>query len=152
MLVNYAKYQEELQKAIDERNELQVQENAPKVAAWIVYRDKSKEYYPIQNEIDAITLILNGHNNGYYPENGDYDKVAGAEAIAQQIANLEDEIENLKAENEDYSEIETTEELIAMLEKEVDALEAIVKSWEVIVAQTKADLDAEIAKNQTAEE
>lgn len=152
MLVNYAKYQEELQKAIDERNELQVQENAPKVAAWIVYRDKSKEYYPIQNEIDAITLILNGHNNGYDPENGDYDKVAGAEAIAQQIANLEDEIENLKAKNEDYREIENTEELIAMLEKEVDALEAIVKSWEVIVAQTKADLDAEIAKNQTAEE
>lgn len=151
MLLNYATYQEELQKAIDKRNEMQVEENAEKVAAWYAYKDKYVVYNAISTEIAAVNKLL---NYSWYqdPDTGEWVYIYGAEKLSREIEMYEGWIEDLKAENEDYSEIETLENMVAMYERVVSAREAIVKSLEVIVAQTKADLDAEIAKNQTAEE
>lgn len=141
MLKNYATYQEKLQKAIDERNAMVIEEYAEKVAAWYDKEKKNAAYQAVANEIAAIDAVLN-YNSG----------VQGAEALENTIKYYEDEIARLEAENEDYSTIESKEEAIAMQKDIVAAKEAVVKALEVIAAQTKAELDAALAKDETAEE
>ncbi len=141
MLKNYATYQAELQKAMDKRNAMVVDEYAKTVAAWYVYREKYAAYYAVDNEIAAIDAVLDTANN-----------VKGAEYLETQIKYYEDEIARLEAENEDYSTIESQEEAIAMQKDIVAAKEAVVKALEVIASQTKAELDAALAKDEAAEE
>lgn len=141
MLKNYATYQAELQKAMDTRNAMVVEEYAEAVAAWYVFMEKYAAYTAVDKEIDAIDAVLN-YNSG----------VQGAEALENTIKYYEDEIARLEAENEDYSAIESQEEAIAMQKDIVAAKEAVVKALEVIAAQTKAELDAALAKDETAEE
>lgn len=143
MLKNYATYQEELQKAMDKRNEKQVEEYAEMVAAWYDMMEKDVAWQVVNYEIDAIDKVLN-------PDS--WRGVEGAESIDSLISNLEDQIASLKAANEDYSTIESKEEAIAMQEDRVAAYEAVVKAREIAVAQTKADLDAALAKSEGAEE
>ena len=143
MLKNYAVYQEELQKAMDKRNEMQVQEYAATVAAWFDMMEKEAAWTEIQNEIDAINAVLYGENgstaaDGYY-------------SIGYWINHYEGLIETAKAENENLSDIETKEELIAKQKEIIAVKEAHVKVWEIIVAQTKADLDAAISQYATEE-
>lgn len=147
MLKNYATYQQKLQAAIDTRNIMVEKENAEEVATWYNYKEKFEAYKAVEHEIKAIDLILNGTNdtvNDIYIE--------GAEDLATYIKTLEDEIAELQAEIEDYSAIQTKEEVIVMLKDMVAAQEAYVKTLEIIVAQTKADLDAAVAENEGTKE
>lgn len=141
MLKNYATYQEKLQKAIDERNAMVVEEYAERVAAWYVYMEKYAAYTAVDKEIDAIDAVLY-YNSG----------VQGAEALENTIKYYEDQIADLEAKNEDYRDIESKEEAIAMQKDIVAAKEAVVKALEVIAAQTKAELDAALAKDEATEE
>lgn len=141
MLKNYATYQEKLQKAIDERNAMVIEEYAEKVAAWFDMEKKNAAYQAVANEIAAIDAVLN-YNSG----------VEGAKDLEDEIKDYEDEIADLEARNEDYSAIESLEEAIAMQKDIVAAKEAVVKALEVIAAQTKAELDAALAKDEAAEE
>lgn len=141
MLKNYATYQAELQKAMDTRNAMVVEEYAEAVAAWYVYAEKYAAYTAVDKEIDAIDAVLN-YNSG----------VQGAVYLENRIKYYEKEIADLEAKNEDYSDIESKEEAIAMQKDIVAAKEAVVKALEVIAAQTKAELDAALAKDETAEE
>ncbi|MGN0310040.1 MAG: hypothetical protein ACI4C3_05580 [Bacteroides sp.] len=141
MLTNYATYQQELQKAMDKRNAMVVEEYADEVAAWYVYQEKDAAYQAVGIEIAAVDAVLN-YNNG----------VQGAENIESSIKYYEDEIARLEADNEDYSLIESQEEAIAMQKDIVAAKEAVVKALEVIAAQTKAELDAALAKGEETEE
>lgn len=143
MLKNYATYQAELQKAMDKRNAMVVEEYAETVVAWYVYAEKYAAYTAVDKEIDAIDAVLN--------YNYDYD-VDGAEDLESAIKYYEDEIARLEADNENYRDIESKEEAIAMQKDIVAAKEAVVKALEVIAAQTKAELDAALAKDETAEE
>ena len=143
MLKNYATYQAELQKAMDKRNAMVVEEYAETVVAWYVYAEKYAAYTAVDKEIAAIDAVLN--------YNDDYD-VWGAEDLESAIKFYEDEIARLEAENEDYRDIESKEEAIAMQKDIVAAKEAVVKALEVIAAQTKAELDAALAKDEAAEE
>lgn len=141
MLKNYATYQAELQKAMDTRNAMVVEEYAEAVAAWYVYAEKYAAYTAVDKEIAAIDAVLNYNN-----------RVQGAEDLESAIKYYEEEIARLEAENEDYSTIESQEEAIAMQKDIVAAKEAVVKALEVIAAQTKAELDAALAKDEAAEE
>lgn len=148
MLKNYATYQEELQKAMDKRNELQVAEYAEKVAAWFDMMEKDAAWQEVQNEIDAINAVIYGNNNS---EAGG-DSEDGIWGIAARIKDYESMIETLKAQNEDFSTIETKEQAIAAQKEVIAVWESQVKVWEILVAQTKADLDAALAKSEGAEE
>lgn len=141
MLKNYATYQAELQKAMDKRNAMVVEEYAEAVAAWYVYAEKYAAYTAVDKEIDAIDAVLDS-NYG----------VQGAKDLEEKIKDCEDEIARLEADNEDYRNIESLEEAIAMQKDIVAAKEAVVKALEVIAAQTKAELDAALAKDEAAEE
>lgn len=141
MLKNYATYQAELQKAMDKRNAMVVDEYAKTVAAWYVYMEKFAAYNAVDNEIAAIDAVLDTANG-----------VQGAIDLETKIKNLEDEIASLEADNENYRDIESTEEAIAMQKDIVAAKEAVVKALEVIASQTKAELDAALAKDEAAEE
>lgn len=141
MLKNYATYQQELQKAMDKRNEMVIEEYADEAAAWFVMEEKDAAWQAVNSEIAAIDAVLNW-NNG----------VEGAENLESQIKALEDEIAALEADNEDYSAIDSQEEAIAMQQDIVAAKEAVVKALEVIAAQTKAELDAALAKGEETEE
>ena len=147
MLKNYATYQQKLQAAIDTRNIMVEKEYAEEVATWYNFREKYEAYRAVEHEIDAIDLILNGTND---PVNDIY--IEGAEALATYIKTLEDEIAELQADIEDYSAIQTKEEVIVMLKDMVAAQEAYVKTLEIIVAQTKADLNAAVAENEGTKE
>ena len=141
MLKNYATYQAELQKAMDKRNAMVVEEYAETLAAWYVYAEKYAAYTAVDKEIDAIDAVLN-YNSG----------VQGAVDLENTIKRYEDQIADLEADNEDYRDIESKEEAIAMQKDIVAAKEAVVKALEVIAAQTKAELDAALAKDEAAEE
>lgn len=143
MLKNYATYQEKLQKAIDERNAMVIEEYAEKVAAWFDMEKKKAAYQAVANEIAAIDAVLD-YDLTYY--------IYGAEDLEDMIDRLESEIARLEADNEDYRNIESQEEAIAMQKDIVAAKEAVVKALEVIAAQTKAELDAALAKDEAAEE
>ena len=141
MLKNYATYQQELQKAMDKRNEMVIEELADKVAAWFVMAEKDAAWQAVNSEIYAIDAVLDWNND-----------VQGAEYLESRIKALEDEIAELEADNEDYSAIDSQEEAIAMQQDIVAAKEAVVKALEVIAAQTKAELDAALAKGEETEE
>ena len=149
MLKNYATYQEELQKAMDKRNEMQVKECADAVAAWFDMKEKEAAWNEIQNEIDAIDAVLYGWNGSLAAGNVPEDGVVG---IADWIDYYERQIETRKAEIDDLTGIEDKEELIAKQKEIIAVREAEVKVWEIWVAQTKADLDAALAKSEGAEE
>ena len=141
MLKNYATYQEELQKAMDKRNEKQVQECADAVAAWFDMMKKDAAWREITNEINAINAVLWGWNGS-----------TDAMSIDWWIDYCEQQIAQLKKDIEDLSTIETQEEFIVKQKDIIAASEAEVKVWEILVAQTKADLDAALAKSEGAEE
>lgn len=149
MLKNYATYQEELQKAMDKRNEMQVQECAATVAAWFDMMEKEAAWKEVQNEINAIDAVLYGWNNSTAAGNRDEDGVWG---IAAMIDSCEQQIERLKAQNENLNDIEDKEAAIVAQKEIIAEKEGQVKVWEILVAQTKADLDAALAKSEGAEE
>lgn len=149
MLKNYATYQEELQKAMDKRNEMQVKECADAVAAWFDMMEKEAAWNEIQNEINAIDAVLYGRNGSTAAGNAVEDGVWG---IAARIDNYEQQIETLKAQNENLNDIEDKEAAIAAQKEIIAEKEDQVKVWEILVAQTKADLDAALAKSEGAEE
>ena len=149
MLKNYATYQQKLQATIDTFNTMREKEYAEKIAAWFNYRDKWYAYSAVNDEITAINVILNGYYNSV---DGEWVDIKGADGIATSIKNLEDDIAQLQAWIEDYSEIQTQEEAIEWQKKIVAAYEEIEKAREVIVAKTKAELDAAVAENEGTEE
>ena len=149
MLKNYATYQQELQATIDTFNTMREKEYAEKIAAWFNYIDKWYAYSAVDDEITAINVILNGD---YGVVDGEWVYITGADGIATSIKNLEDDIADLQAKIEDYSAIQTKEEAIEWQKKIVAAYEEIEKAREVIVAKTKAELDAAVAENEGTEE
>ena len=93
--------------------------------------------------------MLYGWNGSLAAGNVREDGVVG---IADWIDYYERQIETRKAEIDDLTGIEDKEELIAKQKEIIAVREAEVKVWEILVAQTKADLDAALAKSEGAEE
>lgn len=134
MLADWDASVADLQATLDARNEAYAAVYAEKIELWKTWVDTDIACIEKDAEISAVTAVLYSGNTN------------GASTIQSYIKQAEQNIANLKKDNEDLSSIESAEEAIEYGKARIAALEAVVAARQVAVNEAKAELDAAMAE------
>lgn len=134
MLADWDATVAELQAVIDARNKAFAAAYAEKIELWKAWVDAEIAYTEKEAAFYAVYSTLFGSST------------LGAVSLQSTIQQIEQQIADLMADNEDLSSIESLEEAIEYGKARIAALEAVVAARQVAVNEAKAELDAAMAE------
>ncbi len=146
---DYDKYLAELQVEIDKLNEIYATRELERIEIWHEILDLEFAMNEASAEYQALEAILY-HWTSAYDENGYVGDVYPADAIANEIANLENYIAALKTQNADISDIENAEAYVLYLNQQIEIKTVQLQTAETALNIAKAALESLTKENPAA--